>query len=295
MSTPTAPDGPSCRSQRPTSSSTAPATGLGSRREPSAANRAIGAGSQLVHPDGTGARYLTEGSANDDLFSIFKISPDGRHVAYIEIKTVNDIRHSRLFVVDIDGKNRREIPITFEPGTTVGVWWSPDGSRLALNLLNGQTKEGSIALVDLDGSNYRKLSLPPGRWNLHVCDWSGTHSGAQGRRPQQDARFENNRGVATRHCCRRSTRRRRVYEEAARECQYERRAVQDLPGEVSARKAIRRPVPRDCRVGPERPGERRRADPGGDIRRRWAGVFAQSISWHRATPRVAKWGTRRWP
>jgi RNA polymerase sigma factor (sigma-70 family) len=125
----------------------------------------------LVHPDGTGARHLTEGSANDDLFFILQISPDGRNVACVEIKTVNDVRHSTLFVVDIDGHNRREIPIAFEPGMTVGVCWSPDGSRLALNALDSKTKEGSIALVDLDGSNYRKLLLPPGRWNLHICDW----------------------------------------------------------------------------------------------------------------------------
>ena len=125
----------------------------------------------LVHPDGTGSRYLTEGSANDDLFSIFKISPDGQSVAYVEIKTIDDNRHSRLFVADINGKNRREIPIAFEPGISAGVSWSPDGSRLALNMINTTTKEGSIALVDRDGSNYRKLSPPPGRWNLDVCDW----------------------------------------------------------------------------------------------------------------------------
>jgi RNA polymerase sigma factor (sigma-70 family) len=125
----------------------------------------------VVHPDGSGAHYLTEGSANDDLYSIFKISPESQSIAYVEIKTIDDNRHSRLFVADIDGKNRREIPIAFEPGITAGVSWSPDGSRLALNMINTTTKKGSIALVDRDGSNYRKLSLPPGRWNLHVCDW----------------------------------------------------------------------------------------------------------------------------
>jgi RNA polymerase sigma factor (sigma-70 family) len=126
----------------------------------------------LVHPDGTGARNLTEGSANDDLFSIFRISPDGRSVAYVEIKTVNEIRHSRLFVVEIDGKNRREIPAPLPPGITAAVCWSPDGLRLALNLLDSRTKEGTIALVDLDGSNFQKLPLPPGRWNILICDWS---------------------------------------------------------------------------------------------------------------------------
>jgi RNA polymerase sigma factor (sigma-70 family) len=126
----------------------------------------------LVHPDGTGARVLTEGSANDDFFSIFRISPDGRFVAYVEIKTKNEVGHSRLFVVDIDGKHRREIPAPLSPGITASVCWSPDGSRLALDLLDSRTKEGSIAVVDLDGSNFRTLPLPPGRWNILLCDWS---------------------------------------------------------------------------------------------------------------------------
>ena len=124
----------------------------------------------LIHPDGTGARHLTEGSVNNDLFSIFRISPDGRNVAYVEVRTVNGLRHCRLFVVDIEGKNRREIPIDFEPGTTVVPHWSPDGSRLALKLFDSDNN-GSIALVDLDGSHYRKLAAPPGRWNLYICDW----------------------------------------------------------------------------------------------------------------------------
>ena len=148
----------------------------------------------LVHPDGTGARYLTEGSANDDLFSIFKISPDGRSIAYVEIKTVGDVRHSRLFVVDIEGKHPREIPVKFDPGTSVGVCWSPDGSRLALNLLDGRTKEGSIELVDLDGSNLRKVPLPPGRWNLHVSDWERLTPGLRAQSLDQPPDLKTTRG-----------------------------------------------------------------------------------------------------
>lgn len=44
----------------------------------------------VVHPDGSGSLYLTEGSANDDLYSIFKISPDSQSIAYVAIKTVDD-------------------------------------------------------------------------------------------------------------------------------------------------------------------------------------------------------------
>ncbi len=127
----------------------------------------------LVHPDGTGTRHLTEGSAKDDVFSIFQISPDGRSVAYVEITTVDKVRHTKLFVVDIEGRQRRRIPTHFEPGTTVTVCWSPDGSRLALNPINARNRECSIVLVDLDGPNYhyRKLPLPPDLWDIQVCDW----------------------------------------------------------------------------------------------------------------------------
>src|SRR5262249_29421914 len=74
---------------------------------------------------------------------------------------------------DIEGGQRRRIPTHFEPGTTATVCWSPDGSRLALNLLNDANKQGSIEVVDLNGPNFhfRKLTLPAGRWNLMVCDW----------------------------------------------------------------------------------------------------------------------------
>jgi RNA polymerase sigma factor (sigma-70 family) len=144
----------------------------------------------LVHPDGTGARYLTEDSPNDLSFSFttFKISPDGLSVAYV------DLVHSRLFVVDIEGKKRREIPIPIVPGTMFGVWWSPDGSRLALNWNDSDRKEGSIALVDLDGSNFRTLPLPPGRWNLSVSDWTTLTPGLRVGAPDQHLDLKTARG-----------------------------------------------------------------------------------------------------
>ncbi len=43
--------------------------------------------------------------------------------------------------------------------------------------MNRQRRDASLALVNLDGSNYRILSLPPGTWNLHVCDWQVLTSG----------------------------------------------------------------------------------------------------------------------
>jgi RNA polymerase sigma factor (sigma-70 family) len=148
----------------------------------------------LVHPDGTGARYLTEGSANNDLFYSFKICPDGRSVACHEIKIVGESRHARLFVVDIDGKHPREIPIKVDAGAPVHLCWSPDGSRLALNLIDDRTKEGSIELVDLDGSNLRKVPLPPGRWNLGVCDWQRLTPGLRAQSLDQPPDLKTTRG-----------------------------------------------------------------------------------------------------
>ncbi|MGO9469461.1 MAG: sigma-70 family RNA polymerase sigma factor [Isosphaeraceae bacterium] len=148
----------------------------------------------LVHPDGSGARYLTEGSANDDSFSIFKISPDGRSIAYVEIKTVDDVRHSRLFVADIEGKGPREIPVKLDPGRSASVYWSPDGSRLALNLIDGRTKEGSIELVNLDGSALWKVPLPPGRWNLLMCDWARLTPGLRAQSLDQPPDLNTTRG-----------------------------------------------------------------------------------------------------
>ncbi len=148
----------------------------------------------LVHPDGTGARHLTQESANDDLFSIFKISPDGLSIAYVEIRTVGDVRQSRLFVTDIKGERTREIPVKFDPGTYAGVCWSPDGSRLALNLFDDKTKESSIELVNLDGSALTKVPLPFGRWNLHVCDWRQLTPGLRAQSADQPPDPKTTRG-----------------------------------------------------------------------------------------------------
>ena len=131
----------------------------------------------LIHPDGTGSRWLTDGTAKSDVLTTFKVSPDGQSVAYAEMTTEGNVSKARFYVIDTDGRQRREIPIKFEPDTLVTMQWSPDGARFALELMNRQRRDASLALVNLDGSNYRILSLPPGTWNLHVCDWQVLTSG----------------------------------------------------------------------------------------------------------------------
>ncbi len=136
----------------------------------------------LIRWDGTGARKLTQGSASDDRLLFPRISPNGQRVAYLEVKTLENLRRSRLFVADIDGKNRRDIPIAFEPETTVGVCWSPDGLRLAVSMTN-RNQEGTIAVVNQDGTNFHKIPLPSGRWNPRVIDWQILTQGIRGGAP----------------------------------------------------------------------------------------------------------------
>lgn len=124
----------------------------------------------LIHPDGTGARHLTEGSAGKDRFSIFRFSPDSREIACAEFTVVDNVRVPRLFIVDIEGKSRRELPVTLERGQTVVPAWSPDGSRLALGLVSPQMS--AVAVIDRDGKNFRKLPLAPWPWFFTLCGWS---------------------------------------------------------------------------------------------------------------------------
>ncbi len=126
----------------------------------------------LVHPDGSNPRQLMEGSPSNERFLISRFSPDSQSLAYVEIKTEGKVQKSRLYVDNIDGKNRRLLPVEFGPGTMVTLDWSPDGSKLVLNLMENQTKEASIAIVNIDGTGYRKLPLSPGRWNLLLTTWA---------------------------------------------------------------------------------------------------------------------------
>ena len=148
----------------------------------------------LFHPDGAGHRALTEGSAAEDRFVIPRISPDARQVAYTEIITKKEIRTSRLYIVDVDGKNRLEIQVPFDPDTTAQVCWAPDGKRLAVNAIDLQAHTAWIGVVDIEPRRFRKLpvvvrTLPPlaipenalqpqnrvqpnvESWFLRICDW----------------------------------------------------------------------------------------------------------------------------
>ncbi len=125
----------------------------------------FGRGYQLyrMRPDGTEELRLTK----DGLNCYPRFSPDSQKILYLH-QTAKD--GNSLHVVDLDGKNDREI--LREEGV-VGVesgCWSPDGRRLAVQRANYQpggkrlyAKPGEsnwwLEIMDTDGTNRRKLSL----------------------------------------------------------------------------------------------------------------------------------------
>jgi Tol biopolymer transport system component len=104
---------------------------------------------------------------------VARISQDGRKVVYTLLSTAGPEKETRttLWVVDSDGENREQVPLEFEPGTWVSPVFSPDGSRLALNLpkFGSSDQDDRVEVVDLDGKNMRRLPLPP--WKNHALDW----------------------------------------------------------------------------------------------------------------------------
>ena len=250
-------DVPDYQSPPVTSSLIAPATGRGWRRGPSAANRPIRDSSLWFIPTAPAHWDLTDGSADDDIFSIFKISPDSRSIAYVAIKTVGDVRQSRLYIAEIESTRTREVPVKFDPGTYAGVCWSPDGSRLALNLFDDQTKESSIELVNLDGSALRKVPLPPGRWNLHVCDWKQLTPGLRAHSADQPPDPTTTRG-RYRTLVEEYKNASKAYDQA-QQCPERGRATASRPRTVPPFPGVHRPIPGDRRGGTHGTGFHRRA------------------------------------
>jgi Tol biopolymer transport system component len=120
----------------------------------------------LIHPDGTGRRPLTEG---DGWHSAASFSPDGRRILFVEsirgeMKTI-----SNLIAMDIDGQNRRRIPLDREAGIHRACW-SPDGERLAVSVNDpAAANRFTIEIWDNNGKNRRVLPLPAGL--VILMDW----------------------------------------------------------------------------------------------------------------------------
>jgi len=130
----------------------------------------------LMHPDGTGERRLTEGGG----LNVYpRFSPDSRRVAYLHQQ------HGKngVWIVDIDGGNRRQVVQEENDTSPEYVCWSPDGKSLAYTMedwsrgndgkkfLSGDIDSNPrIAIIDIDGKNSRPLKLPRATW-VGAPDW----------------------------------------------------------------------------------------------------------------------------
>ena len=102
----TARGGSSCPSPTACWCSTPLPTGPGWRRGPSAATPKHRGRLSLIHPDGTGIRHLTEGSANEGRLLVFRFSPDGREIAHVEVR----VGERRPHVAAVPRGPRRQEP-----------------------------------------------------------------------------------------------------------------------------------------------------------------------------------------
>ncbi|MFH1087501.1 MAG: hypothetical protein V1737_02810 [Chloroflexota bacterium] len=99
----------------------------------------------VMRPDGSGRRNLTNNPAVDDGPSW---SPDGKKIAFYSNR---DVR-VEIYVMDADGRNQARLT---HSGENALPRWSPDGRRIAF------WHEGTLWLMDSDGSNQRSLGHKP--------------------------------------------------------------------------------------------------------------------------------------
>jgi Tol biopolymer transport system component len=119
----------------------------------------------IMKTDGTQERRLTEGGLN--VYARF--SPDGRKILYLH-QTGKE--GNSIWVVDLDGKNAREILKEVDGVIPFGAFWSPQGKQLAVVLSNWEVGEKGmrilpasrdvnwrIEIMDADGGNRRELKF----------------------------------------------------------------------------------------------------------------------------------------
>jgi RNA polymerase sigma factor (sigma-70 family) len=125
----------------------------------------------LMKTDATQERRLTK----DGLNVYARFSPDGKRILYTHqtAKAGNSI-----WIVDVDGKNARELVKEVDLASPESAYWSPDGKQIAVIMFNWQLDENGrkvnrpdsdaadfrIELMDTDGTNRRRMTLEGARF-----------------------------------------------------------------------------------------------------------------------------------
>ena len=133
----------------------------------------------VMHPDGS-ERHAVVDEPNMPSADYW-FSPDGKKLAYVKIDVEDNMARCSLWVVDAGGRERKQVPITFEPGLLVQFRWAPDGHRFGIGLREqgaqrkapAELADDRIVVVDIDGKNRRTLLSIPGAGplRLFLLDW----------------------------------------------------------------------------------------------------------------------------
>jgi dipeptidyl aminopeptidase/acylaminoacyl peptidase len=138
-----------------------------------------GRGYQLyvMKTDGSQQRRLTEGGLNCNA----RFAPDGRKILYTHQKAKEG---NSIWIVNVDGKNAREIVKTIGVAVLASAFWSPDGKQIAVVLLDwkkgmilmrdAEQANFRIDIMDVDGKNRRELKLANAKFVYifnHGSDW----------------------------------------------------------------------------------------------------------------------------
>jgi dipeptidyl aminopeptidase/acylaminoacyl peptidase len=91
------------------------------------------------------------------------VCPEGSPIAFVELEPGGT--QSAVWLVDADGRNPRRVT---PPGSGdwIGVSWSPNGLRLVI-----VAADGTVALIDPDGSHLDPIELPSGARASGAVAW----------------------------------------------------------------------------------------------------------------------------
>lgn len=106
-----------------------------------------------MNPDGSGVTQLTDDP--DVEFLEADWSPDGRRIVFRRCSPCN------LWLMDAEGTNQE--PLLELPDPPSNPQWSPDGSRIALNVdIQSEGPNRDVFVVDADGTNLVRVTTAPG-------------------------------------------------------------------------------------------------------------------------------------
>jgi Tol biopolymer transport system component len=125
----------------------------------------------VMRADGRKRRRITN-TASDDMDPAW--SPDGTRIAFSRDKsgTTSDHNFGELYVISADGRRIRRLTST-PLADEYGPAWSPDGTRIAF-WRRDETGD-SIVLINVDGTNERRLSPDPSDEQWPAWSPDGTH------------------------------------------------------------------------------------------------------------------------